>query len=68
MLFGTQIRYLKFFNWFFYYDIFVWILLCLSFLALVWLFLCPHDVAKDIDNELDQIAAGDAEGVGAQRV
>jgi LMBR1 domain-containing protein 1 len=45
LIFGAQIKYLKFFRYFFANHVFIYALLGMSFLTLVYLSLCPSDRA-----------------------
>mmetsp|Transcript_24368 Transcript_24368/g.39232 ORF Transcript_24368/g.39232 Transcript_24368/m.39232 type:complete len:534 (+) Transcript_24368:160-1761(+) len=58
LLFGTQIRYLRFFTYFFDNNVFVWILLISALIAACWVFLCPKNEANRIEKELDDIMKG----------
>jgi len=56
LLFGTQIKYLEFFRWFWLNHFFLWWILCIVVITIVFLSLCPVDVSKDIDKKLLSIA------------
>jgi len=53
MLFGTQIKYLKFFSYFWAYNIFIYVILGLSFISLIFLLVRPDDSAKNISRKID---------------
>merc|ERR1739838_565136 len=43
MLFGIQVQNLKFFQWFYQYDAFLYAIIIVAFLAAAWLAICPRD-------------------------
>jgi LMBR1 domain-containing protein 1 len=59
MLFGTQIKYLDFFRYFWVNDVFVWAMLSITFLSTVYLSVFPRDVGKKVNEEIEAIARGD---------
>ena len=58
LIFGTQIRYLRFFTYFFDNNVFVFALLCFCFLGFLWQILCPRDEAGRIEKELKTVMSG----------
>lgn len=56
MFIGTEIKNMKFFQYLFKYDVFVYILLVFSLLALVYLLACPKDREKELEEKLKKIA------------
>jgi len=58
LLFGTQIRYLAFFTYFFDNNVFVYALLGFAVVAGFGLFLCPRNEASRIESELEGIMKG----------
>jgi len=58
LLFGTQIRFLQFFHYFFANNVFIWALLCFVIISACWLFLCPKNEANRIEGELQDIMKG----------
>lgn len=58
LLFGTQIRFLQFFTYFFDNNVFIWVLLVFVVISCCWLFLCPKNESDRIENELAQIMKG----------
>merc|ERR1712113_287970 len=58
LLFGTQIRFLQFFTYFFDNNVFIWTLLAFVVISACWLFLCPKNEANRIENELANIMKG----------
>jgi len=58
LLFGTQIRFLQFFTYFFNNNVFIWTMLAFVVMSACWLFLCPKNEANRIENELANIMKG----------
>jgi len=58
LLFGTQIRFLQFFQAFFANNVFIWSLLAFVIISACWLFLCPKNEANRIEEELEDIMKG----------
>lgn len=56
IMFGTQIRYLTFFRYFFLNNVFIIAMLCLSGLTVLFLMICPRNRADEVENTLDRIA------------
>jgi len=52
LLFGTQIRYLRFFTYFFNNNVFIYCLLIFAILATIFLFVCPRSDSDRIEKEL----------------
>jgi len=52
LLFGTQIRYLRFFKYFFNNNVFIYALLICAILATIFLFICPRSDSDRIEKEL----------------
>eukprot|EP00455_Lapot_gusevi_P028580 TRINITY_DN3053_c0_g4_i4.p1 TRINITY_DN3053_c0_g4~~TRINITY_DN3053_c0_g4_i4.p1 ORF type:complete len:509 (+),score=180.66 TRINITY_DN3053_c0_g4_i4:155-1681(+) len=59
LLFSTQVRYLKFFRYFYVFNVFLWMLLVFAFLTLVYLVINPRDRAALIEQEITKIAQDD---------
>jgi LMBR1 domain-containing protein 1 len=57
VLFGLQVRYLRFFTYFWRYNIFMYILLGVAGLALLVSLICPKDQTKMLYRKLDERAA-----------
>eukprot|EP01083_Nonionella_stella_P208193 755726_1 len=58
LLFGTQIRFLQFFKYFFDNNVFIWTLLAFVVIACCWLFLCPKNESTRLEKELATIMKG----------
>lgn len=56
ILFGTQIKNLKFLRYFYAYDVFIFILIIVAFLSLLYFIARPNDQAKKIEKILEEIA------------
>lgn len=56
IMFGTQIKYLEFFRYFFLNNVFIIALLCISALTVLFLIICPRNKADDVERTLDRIA------------
>ncbi len=56
-LFGNQIRYLRGFNVFWRYNIFVIMMLAIAFITIIVMICCPNDRRKDLKKKLDERAA-----------
>lgn len=61
LMFGTQIYYLQFFKYFFANNVFVIVMLSLSFLTTLYLCFFPTDRGKQVDKELADLAKQSAE-------
>lgn len=56
VLFGQQVKYLRFFNYFWRYNIFIYILLGVAALALLISLICPKDQTKLMYKKMDDRA------------
>lgn len=56
LMFGSQIRYLRFFNYFYDDNIFVIVMLIMSVLSLLYLLVFPADRGAAVDKELKKLA------------
>jgi len=56
MLFGTQVRYLTFFHYFWDSNVFIIAMLCIVGLSLIVAIVFPTDIARNIDKELERIS------------
>jgi len=56
MIFGTQIKYLNFFRYFWVYNVFIYVMLVLIFLTAVYLLVWPDDSAKRIQAQIEKKA------------
>lgn len=52
MVFGTQIQYLQFLTEFWKNNVFIIALLCINFLTIVYLLVCPKDRNADVEAEI----------------
>lgn len=57
-MFGTQIKYLRFFKYFFANDVFIFGMIILFFITVVWLTIRPKDTAAQIEAKINKVAAG----------
>jgi len=58
LLFGTQIKYLRFFKYFFANDVFIFGMLILFFISVIWLTVRPKDTAAQIEAKINKVAGG----------
>jgi len=58
VIFGSQIRYLQFFKYFFNYDVFIIMILIFSFFGFILMYMFPQDKALLMDKKMEAIAAG----------
>lgn len=56
VMFGTQIKYLTFFRYFFLNNVFIIALLCFSGFTTLILCVCPINKADEVEATLDRIA------------
>lgn len=54
MLFGTQIKYIQFFSYFWKYNVFVYVMLGLSIISLIFFMIFPDDSAEKIQKKIDE--------------
>jgi len=59
MLFGTQVQNLKFFEYFWRNNVFIYIIVILNGLTLIWLLIAPNDKSAEIDRILDTMTHAD---------
>jgi len=59
LIWGVQIKYLKFFTYFFKNKVFLWVLLSFTLISVVILLICPKDNRAGIEDELDAIMKAD---------
>jgi len=55
LLFGSQIKYVKFFGAFFQNNIFIYVLLVFSFLTLIYVSLCARSIRDEVDKQLEEL-------------
>jgi len=58
LIFGTQVRYLKFFTYFFGSKVFLYALLVFVLIGLFWMCLFPRNESKQVENQLEDILKG----------
>jgi LMBR1 domain-containing protein 1 len=58
LIFGTQIRYMRFFTYFFANNVFIICFLVFAFLGVLWMILCPRDDGARIEGELQKAMSG----------
>lgn len=67
LIFGSQIKYLQFFKYFFENDVFIIYLLSITGLTLILLWFKPRDKSKDIEKRLQDVAKGKGD-LGLDRI
>lgn len=58
-LFGTQIRYLQFFRYFFIFNVFVIMMICFAGVTAAYLSMNPIDRSKDVEAQLAAMSEND---------
>ena len=58
LIFGTQIRHLRFFVYFFNNNVFIYCLLVFTVCGVFWQILCPRNESERIEKELKDIMKG----------
>jgi len=61
LIFGTQIRYMRFFKYFFETKLFLYALLVFVVVGLFWMCLVPRNEAKEVEAQLKDIMKGKTE-------
>jgi len=57
MMFGTQIKYLPWFKYFWENNVFIFVIVILNVLTLIYLCACPRDRGREVQAQLDAMAA-----------
>eukprot|EP00461_Guttulinopsis_vulgaris_P000451 UN00451 len=68
ILFGQQIKYLRFFNYFFMYNVFLYIMLGFAALTMIVAIICPKDTHKEMLKLMDERAARKNRRIPSQAV
>lgn len=58
VIFGNQVQHLRFFSYFFRNNVFIWAMLAISFLTLIYLCVAPKDRARQVEQQLKELASG----------
>jgi LMBR1 domain-containing protein 1 len=56
VMFGAQVKYMRFFKYFFNYNVFIIAIMCFAGLTGLYLMLCPKNRADEIEKELNKLA------------